>query len=142
MSKTFKLALLLCLLTVSLGSFAKKKVQQPVAQTWTVEKANAWYAGKPWLRGCNYIPANAINQIEMWSRDTYDAKQIDKELTWAQDLGFNTMRVFLSRQFPLHLPEARHPAALRLLRRLLEPRGHLRQAARTQDRHPQLGMAA
>lgn len=96
MSKTFKLALLLCLLTMSMGSFAKKKVQQPVAQRWTVEKANAWYASKPWLRGCNYIPANAINQIEMWSRDTYDAKQIDKELTWAQELGFNTMRVFLS----------------------------------------------
>lgn len=78
------------------GCYAKKKVATLPAQRWSVEKANEWYAGKPWLAGCNYIPAYAVNQIEMWSKETYDSKQIDKELGWAQDLGFNTMRVFLS----------------------------------------------
>lgn len=63
---------------------------------WSAEKANAWYAQQPWMAGCNYTPASAINQIEMWSKDTFDEKQIDKELGWAQELGFNTMRVFLS----------------------------------------------
>ena len=63
---------------------------------WSADKANAWYAQLPWMSGCNYIPATAINQIEMWSRDTYDHAQIDKELGWAQELGFTTMRVFLS----------------------------------------------
>ena len=95
MTKSIKLLLIACLLLASPGTFAKKKAVPP-AQRWTEEKANAWYAGQPWLTGCNYIPASAVNQIEMWSADTYDANQIDKELGWAQKLGFNTMRVFLS----------------------------------------------
>ena len=63
---------------------------------WTPEQATAWYAAQGWRSGCNYIPATAINQIEMWSEETFDAPQIDKELGWAEELGFNTMRVFLS----------------------------------------------
>ena len=63
---------------------------------WTIEKAAKWKAETGWKSGCCYIPATAINQIEMWSSDTFDPKQIDKELGWAEDLGFNTMRVFLS----------------------------------------------
>lgn len=63
---------------------------------WTAEKANAWYEETGWRSGCNYIPANAINQIEMWSSDTFDPQTIDTELGWAEELGFNTMRVFLS----------------------------------------------
>jgi len=63
---------------------------------WTETKALEWYAHQPWMAGCNYIPATAINQIEMWHKNTFDPKQIDKELTWAEGLGFNTLRVFLS----------------------------------------------
>lgn len=64
---------------------------------WSADKAVKWYSAQPWLSGCNYIPCNAINQIEMWSADTWSPAQIDKELGWAADsLGFNTMRVFLS----------------------------------------------
>ncbi|HYP14237.1 MAG TPA: cellulase family glycosylhydrolase [Bryobacteraceae bacterium] len=62
---------------------------------WTQQKADAWYARQPWLVGANYAPANAINQIEMWQADTFDPKQIDKELGWAAGIGMNTMRVFL-----------------------------------------------
>jgi len=62
---------------------------------WTPEQANAWYKKQPWMTGCNYQPASAINQLEMFQADTFDPKQIDKELGWAQELGFNTMRVFL-----------------------------------------------
>lgn len=65
-------------------------------ERWTEEQAQTWYEDQPWLVGCNYAPATAINQIEMWSKDTFDPQQIDKELTWAEDLGFNTLRVFLS----------------------------------------------
>ena len=63
---------------------------------WTAEKANAWYKETGWRSGCNYIPATAINQIEMWQTSTFDPETIDKELGWAEELGFNTMRVFLS----------------------------------------------
>ena len=39
-----------------------------LAQTperWTAERANSWYAQQPWLVGSNYIPADAINELEM-----------------------------------------------------------------------------
>ncbi len=62
---------------------------------WTAEKANNWYAKQPWLVGCNYIPATAINQIEMWQASTWDPKTIDKELGLAESIGMNTLRVFL-----------------------------------------------
>ena len=63
---------------------------------WTPEQAQAWYDEQGWLVGCDYIPADAINQIEMWSGTTYNNDLIDKELGWAEDLGFNTLRVYLS----------------------------------------------
>jgi hypothetical protein len=62
---------------------------------WSVEKANTWYAKQRWLVGANYIPADAINQLEMWQAETFNPAQIDKELGWAQSIGMNTMRVFL-----------------------------------------------
>lgn len=45
--------------------------------------------------GKNYIPASAINELEMWQADTFDPERIDRELGWAEGLGVNTMRVFL-----------------------------------------------
>src|SRR5215475_115264 len=62
---------------------------------WTEKAANEWYAKQPWLVGSNYIPATAINELEMWQADTFDAIWIDTELAWAEGLGMNTMRVFL-----------------------------------------------
>src|SRR5688500_16513255 len=64
-------------------------------ERWTPEKAQAWGRDTPWLVGANYAPASAINQLEMWQADTFDAAQIDKELGWAESLGFNSVRVFL-----------------------------------------------
>src|SRR2546425_7880902 len=67
------------------------------AQTarWPEQKANAWYAQQPWLVGSNYVPKSAINQLEMWQEATFDPDEIDKELSWAEAMGMNTMRVFL-----------------------------------------------
>lgn len=66
-----------------------------VPAPWSAEKANAWYAGMPWLVGCNFAPSTAINQLEMWQADTFDPSTIDRELGWAESLGFNSVRVFL-----------------------------------------------
>ena len=63
--------------------------------TWPEEKANAWAAGRRWLVGCNFIPSTAINQLEMWQADTFDPLTIDRELGWAEQLGFTSVRVFL-----------------------------------------------
>jgi hypothetical protein len=67
------------------------------AQTprWSEQKANTWYAQQPWLVGSNYIPKSAINELEMWQEPTFDPAQIEQELTWAEAMGMNTMRVFL-----------------------------------------------
>src|SRR5215467_15787460 len=67
------------------------------AQTarWSEERASSWYSQQPWLVGSNYIPQNAINQLEMWQAETFDPAEIDKELGWAETMGMNTMRVFL-----------------------------------------------
>lgn len=73
-------------------TIASKPVPRAV---WTPEQAKEWYAGQPWLVGSNYVPATAINQLEMWQADSFDPERIDKELEWAQSLGMNTMRVFL-----------------------------------------------
>ncbi|MFN2271506.1 MAG: cellulase family glycosylhydrolase [Anaerolineae bacterium] len=62
---------------------------------WTAEKANAWYREQPWLVGCNFTPSTAINQLEMWQAETFDADTINRELGWAAELGFNTARVYL-----------------------------------------------
>jgi hypothetical protein len=65
------------------------------SQKWPEEKANEWYGRQPWLVGSNYIPAYAVNQLEMWQGQTFDADRVNFELGWAENLGMNTMRVFL-----------------------------------------------
>lgn len=62
---------------------------------WAAERATAWYAKQPWLAGCNFIPSTAINQLEMWQAETFDPATLDRELGYAEKLGFNTVRVFL-----------------------------------------------
>ena len=80
----YLLMCLFCLLGYgSLGAQTNKSLHE----RWSEEQAQQWYAQQPWYAGCDYITATAINQIEMWSKESFDAKQIDKELTWAQRIG-------------------------------------------------------
>jgi hypothetical protein len=67
----------------------------PARPRWSEQTAQAWYGKQPWVVGSNYIPASAINQLEMWQADSFDPERIDLELGWAESLGMNTMRVFL-----------------------------------------------
>ena len=64
-------------------------------QVWSLERANEWQEEKGWLIGCNFTPSTAINQLEMWQEDTFDPETIERELGWAEDLGFNSIRVYL-----------------------------------------------
>jgi len=90
----FKFTGLLFLLIIIANSCSDKNMQKNTQ--WSEEKAAAWYAELPWLAGCNFQPSTAINQVEMWAEETFDAATIDKELGWAEELGFNLMRVYLS----------------------------------------------
>src|SRR6476469_8875594 len=62
---------------------------------WSISRAQEWFDQNGWAVGCNYIPSNAINQLEMWQEETFSPELIDRELAMAAELGFNTIRVFL-----------------------------------------------
>mgnify|MGYP005670046829 FL=1 len=62
---------------------------------WSSEKTFEWYSEQEWLIGSNFLPSTAINQLEMFQRETFDEKTIEKELGLANSLGFNSMRVYL-----------------------------------------------
>ncbi|MFL5738748.1 MAG: cellulase family glycosylhydrolase [Flavisolibacter sp.] len=66
-----------------------------LAYRWPQSKSQEWLDRNGWIVGCNYIPSNAINQLEMWQQESFSPELIDRELSLASDLGFNTVRVFL-----------------------------------------------
>jgi len=76
-------------------AFSHVMAQEGGDKRWSAEKANTWYAAHKWISGANFTPSTAINQLEMWQADTFDSTTIDRELGWAENIGFNTMRVFL-----------------------------------------------
>lgn len=79
----------------SLGIDKGGNTNDNLNKRWSEAKANQWYSKQSWPVGVNYVVSSAINQIEMWGKDTFDPKTIDRELGWAEDLGFNTVRIFL-----------------------------------------------
>jgi hypothetical protein len=70
-------------------------VTAAAAGRWSEQRAMDWYARQGFLVGANYVPASAINELEMWQAATFDPARIDLELGWAEAIGMNTMRVFL-----------------------------------------------
>jgi hypothetical protein len=83
-------AVVICCLFSSLCGLLQS--QEP---RWSEERANQWYGQQPWPVGANFVPSDAINELEMWQADTFDEAEIDREFGWAEGLGMNTMRVFL-----------------------------------------------
>src|SRR5262245_8444876 len=95
-----RMAALAALLVSSSFFFAQPPAQDAARPAgpetrWPADKANQWLERQGWLVGCNYLPATAINQLEMWQADTFDPDTIDRELGFAEHLGFNSLRVFL-----------------------------------------------
>jgi hypothetical protein len=88
---TIPLAGLLCAASLHLSNAASAETPT----RWSAGQANAWQAEHKWLVGCNFSPSTAINQLEMWQADTFDPATIDRELGWAESLGFTSVRVFL-----------------------------------------------
>tara|TARA_R110002049_G_scaffold302258_1_gene494979 strand:+ start:43062 stop:44234 length:1173 start_codon:yes stop_codon:yes gene_type:complete len=104
MKKTYKTISLAFLAILCLSSCKENKRSEKLQDTvttkekrsiWSKEQANLWYNNQPWYIGANFNPNSSINQLEMWQEDTFDPKQIDKELGWAENIGMNCMRVYL-----------------------------------------------
>ena len=83
------------MLVLAINIVQAQNLDKAVDGQWSKERINKWYSELPWLVGCNYYPATAINQIDMWQKSTWDPTQIKKELDWAKDMGMNTLRVYL-----------------------------------------------
>lgn len=82
---------IITIVTLANGSAYSQKARD----VWSKEQANEWYAKQGWVRGCNFIPSTAINQLEMWQKESFDPITIDRELGYAEGIGLNVMRVFL-----------------------------------------------
>ena len=91
---SFLSAILLSLIT----ALPLHAAASPPADRWTAERANEWYTRQPWLVGANYIPSDAINELEMFQAATFNPALNDKELGLAESIGMNTARVFLQDQ--------------------------------------------
>ena len=66
MRKLFALLLASALLCCHVAP-APAQTKNPAGR-WSKEKAKEWAEKRPWLVGCNYIPATAINQPRPLSR--------------------------------------------------------------------------
>jgi len=72
------------------------------AERWPASRARAWDEARGWRVGCNFTPSTASNQLEMWREESFDAETIARELGFAADLGFTSVRVFLHDLFWRH----------------------------------------
>lgn len=104
--KSLKLLIVLLCTTFSFIGCCRQQSSENVYKPWTKERAWEWYKTHPYRAGCNFQPSSAINQIEMWQTESWDPETIDRELGWAEELGFNVMRVYLSSVVWKHEPEA------------------------------------
>lgn len=73
----------------------KPKEKQVVQARWSEEQAQKWSVENGWLRGSNFNPSTAINQLETWQAESFDTATINRELGWAAGIGMNVMRVYL-----------------------------------------------
>ena len=78
---------------------------QTAPARWTEAQANTWYDRQPWLVGANYVPSDAINEMEMFQAATFNPALNEKELGMAESIGMNTVRVFLQDQLWQSDPE-------------------------------------
>jgi hypothetical protein len=65
----------------------------PDGRRWEDRRIWTWWDNIGVVRGVNYVPSYAVNSTEMWMEESFDPDMIDRELGWAQSLGFTSVRV-------------------------------------------------
>jgi len=66
MRKTITLLIATLVLTFTLF---QGKASGDTVSRWSSKKAHHWSASNGWLRGSNFIPGSAVNQLEMWQEE-------------------------------------------------------------------------
>lgn len=64
-------------------------------EQWSQAQAQAWYQEQGWLCGFNYLPSTAVNWTDIWQAETFDEPTITRELGWAAQAGYNSLRINL-----------------------------------------------
>ena len=77
------------------GAFRASDDPSPRGRRWTLARAREWGRTNPWYCGFNHVPANAINDVEIWAKETFSPELIRSEFKLATGLGFNCVRIFL-----------------------------------------------
>ncbi|HDS07374.1 MAG TPA: 1,4-beta-xylanase [Bacteroides sp.] len=91
----FSMTLIMILAACNRQNRGDNEGKETGGTVWSIDKAQMWGENIPWLRGANFNPSTAINQLETWQKESFDPVTIDRELGWAEDIGFNCMRVYL-----------------------------------------------
>src|ERR1700755_2159140 len=94
MMRRGKFSLLIFVLLVVVPIAPAAQAGDDATGRWSAQRANDWYAKQPWLVGANFIPSDAINELEMFQAQTFNPALIDKELGMGESIGMNTMRGF------------------------------------------------
>ncbi|MDD7886287.1 glycoside hydrolase family 2 TIM barrel-domain containing protein [Flavivirga sp. 57AJ16] len=99
MKNLYYLLAVLCLVSCNTKTDKEVKKTETIIEEkpkiWTLEQAQTWNNENGWLRGSNFNPSTAINQLDTWQAETFDPETINRELGWAEDIGLNCMRVYL-----------------------------------------------
>lgn len=77
------------------GAFLAPGDPPPRGRRWSLARAREWGRANPWYCGFNHVPANAINDVEIWAKETFSPDLIRSEFKLATGLGFNCVRIFL-----------------------------------------------
>lgn len=81
------------------GPYGRKG--ENMGERWSKERIWDWYNARPWVMGCNYVPAITIHGMELWIDDTREEvlECVKKELDLLESCGMNAVRMFFSFQF-------------------------------------------
>lgn len=90
-----KVQVLIILIMLGISSGRSQEGDNTLEKRWSIKEVEDWYQNQDWMIGANFIPSTAINQLEMWQETSFDSETIDRELGFAEDIGFNVMRVYL-----------------------------------------------
>ncbi len=84
---------------------------------WSKEKAWKWYNSHPWIRGCNFMPSDCANRIDMWQEYGFPQhfETAEREIALAESIGFNSVRIILE----FDVWEAQHDGFLERLDKYL-----------------------
>ncbi len=89
-----------------------------MGERWSVERAWEWYNARPWIRGCNFMPSDCANRIDMWQAYGFEEHfaTAEREIALAESIGYNSMRIILELEVWL----AEHDSFMEHLERYLD----------------------